>query len=110
MITSFVVQKVPLGVLLKNETCTSDMVDIISHFHQYVPSIESTEDVYVDGIGETVEVLQASLYNLFLGGDQLTVARARGAIKSRPTPSGRMAGLILCVEDWHTQTILLEVS
>ena len=89
------------------------MVDIVSHFHQYVPLIESPEDIYVDDIGETVEVPHDLLYKLFLGGDQLTVARARGAIKSRinsPTASGCMAGLIPCVEDWHTQTILIKAS
>lgn len=107
------VYKVPLGVLLKNENCNSDMVDIVSHFHQYMPLIESTEHIFVDDIGETVEVPKESLYKLLLGGDQLTAARARGAIKSRvnsPTPSGRLAGFIPCVEDWHTQTILLEAS
>ena len=36
----------------------------------------------MDGIGETVEVLHVLLCILFLGGDQLTVARARGAIKN----------------------------
>ena len=89
------------------------MVDILSHFHQYVPSIESTKCVYVDGIGETVEVPQASLYKLLFGGDQLTVARARGAMNTRinpPSPSGRMAGLIPCIEDWHVQIILMKVS
>ena len=89
------------------------MVDILSHFHQYVPLIEKSKSIYVDAIGETVEVPNDSLYRLFLGGDQLTAARARGAIKSRvnsPTTTGRLAGLIPCVEDWHTQTILMEVS
>ena len=89
------------------------MVDIVSHFHQYVPLIEGTKCIYVDGIGETVEVPNDSLYKLFLGGDQLTAARARGAIKSQinsPTTTGRLAGFIPCVEDWHTQTILMEAS
>ena len=111
----YVYSKLPLGVLLKNETCNSDMVDIISHFHQYVPLIESSKHINVDGVGETVEVPQGSLYKLLFGGDQLqlTVARARGAMKSRinsPTQPGRMAGFIPCVEDWHTQNILMEAS
>ena len=67
----------------------------------------------MDDIDETIEVPNDLLYKLFLGGDQLTAARARGAIKTRinsPTTSGRLAGLIPCVEDWHTQTILMEAS
>ena len=43
------------------------MVDLISQFHQYVPLIEGTKCIYVDGIGEIVEVPDDSLYKLFLG-------------------------------------------
>ena len=64
---------------------------------RYVPLIEDTKCIYVDGVGEIVKVPNDSLYKLFLAGDQLTAARAKGAIKSRinsPTTTGRLAGLI----------------
>ena len=88
------------------------MIEIMSHFHQYVPVIEGSKQVYVADIDETVSVPEASLYKLLLGGDQLTVARARSAMKIRmnsPSPVKRLAGFIPVVEDWYTQTILMEV-
>lgn len=88
------------------------MIEIMTHFHQYVPVVEDSKSVYIADINETVSVPEASLYKVLLGGDQLTVARARSAIKHRmnsPSPAKHLAGLIPVVEDWHTQTILMEV-
>ena len=38
--------QVPLGVLLENENCNDGMLNILQHFHQYVPKIEETESTY----------------------------------------------------------------
>ena len=49
----------------------------------------------------------------FFGGDQLTVARARGAQGQRENSNSgekRLEGLVPVVEDWHTQMNLLIVS
>ena len=53
------------------------------------------------------------VHPILLGGDQLTVARARGAQKLRSneyTPSDRLEGLIPFSQDWHTFVAFLEVS
>ncbi len=47
------------------------------HLHEYVPPVQTTKQVFVPGIGEEVDVCQASVYPIFLGGDQLTAARSR---------------------------------
>lgn len=35
--------QVPLGVLLKNENVTGDMLDILKFLHKYVPTFEQTK-------------------------------------------------------------------
>ena len=80
------VLQVPLGVLLKNENRTEDMIEILGHAQQYVPTIEGR------------------LQNIFFGGDQLTCERIRGAKSARCqslTPKGQLEGLSEKVEDWH---------
>lgn len=89
------------------------MVDIMLHLHQYVPLIQTTKQVHIPGIAEEVDVCQAALHRIFLGGDQLTAARARAAIKTRInslTCATRLDGLIPCAEDWHAKLNLLDVS
>ena len=68
--------------------------------------------MYIADVDETVNVPEATMHKLLLGGDQLTVVRARSAMKNRmnsPSPTKRLAGFIPVVEDWHTQAILMEV-
>lgn len=53
------------------------------------------------------------IYPTLLGGDQLTVARVRGAQKLRCnefTPADRLEGLIPFSQDWHSFVACLEVS
>ena len=105
--------QVPLGVLPKNENLGDDMVDILLHLHQYVPLVQTTKSVHVPVTEEEVDVSQASFRRILLGGDQLTTARARVAIRSRVnsvTSATRLDGLIPCAEDWHTKLNLLDVS
>ena len=50
-------------------------------------------------------------HNFLFGGDQLTVARIRGAQILRDTqdkPVDRFEGIIPVIEDWHTRTTLLK--
>lgn len=105
--------QVPLGVILKNENRGDDMVEILSHMHRYVPVVQYTKSVRVPITGEEVQVSQASLHQILFGGDQLTSARARGAIRTRMnslSPIARLGGLIPCAEDWHVKLNLLDVS
>jgi len=96
---------VPLGVILKNENKTEEMVDIMSHLHKYVPTLSSTHECTIT-TGEKVQEERAVIHPILVGGDQLTVARARSAIKAKvnsQTASKRLAGIVPIAEDWHTK-------
>ena len=102
----------PLGILLNNENISDEMLTIMQHLHQYVPSILGTEQAYIPSIDSSAEVCTASFHKLLIGGDQLTVARARAVQRHRinsASPSACLNGLIPCAEDWHTQAVLLQV-
>ena len=89
------------------------LVDIMLHLPQYVPLMQTTEKVLVPGIEEEIDVCKESLHRILLGGDQLTAARARAAIRTRVnslTCATRMDGLIPCAKHWHTKVNLLDVS
>lgn len=78
------------------------MVDIMSHLHQYVPTVEYTDNTFIPSTGETVQVPCAAFQKILFGGDQVTAVRARGAQKVRVnsvSPQARLEGLILCAKD-----------
>ena len=103
----------PLGVLSKNENKRDDMVEIMSHLHQYVPSVAYLENFSIQGMGVSVQVPRAILHKILFGGDQLTAARARAAQRIRvnsTSPQEKLEGLIPCSEDWHTKLNLLGVG
>ena len=56
------------------------MVEIMTHLHQYVPTVSSSQERIIS-TGEIVKEESASIYPILVGGDQLTAARARAAIK-----------------------------
>lgn len=70
-------------IVLKNEDKGDEMVDIMSHLHQYVSTLSSIREHTVSSTGETVQKESATFHPIHVGGDQLTVARARGAIKAK---------------------------
>lgn len=97
---------------MKNENKTDDMVDILSHLHQYVPMIASTKIVNVSGTGVSEEVPSERLHHLLIGGDQLTAERVRGAQgmrKNSTHAAGRLEGYIPISEDWHAKVCFLQV-
>ena len=101
-----------MGIIPKIETKTEEMVDIMAHMHQYVPIIESPEEVYVPNLDEKVEFNKARSFPIIVAGDQLTAARARGAKKAKfnsDSPTSRLEGLIPTATDWHTKLALLGV-
>ena len=104
--------QVPLGVILKNENKGDEMVDIMAYLHQYVPSINCSEKKVIS-TGETILEEKAKFHQILVGGDQLTVVRARSAIKVKVnshTPSKKLSGIIPVVEDWHAKANFLGVS
>lgn len=67
---------VPLGILLKNENKGDEMVEILTHLHQYVPCVPFVTKTTLD-TGEVVEEEKANIRRVIIGGDQLTAARIR---------------------------------
>ena len=99
---------------MKNENKYSEMIDIISNLHQYIPTMETSITTDLSADPETVDQpISEKLHPLLFGGDQLTAARARGCQELRinsDTSTGRLQGLIPVAEDWHTTVTLLVVS
>ena len=80
---------------------------------QYCPVVHDEEVVLTPGEQEPDTIQQFHYHPILFGGDQLTVARIRGAQRIRlnsENEKGRLGGLVACVEDWHAKVILLEVS
>ena len=105
--------QVPLGVLLKNENKTGDMLDILKYLHQYVPTVHTTVDHMIDSIQVSETIKKAIYHRILLGGDQLTACRARScqeAMRNADDPDWKVQGLIPVCEDWHTQVCLLKVK
>ena len=70
---------------------------ILQHFHQYVPMVKETGKVHIPSIAKFANVTLANFYKFFIGGDQLTVARARNVKKHQinsASPSARLEGLV----------------
>ena len=104
--------QVPLGVLPKNKTKYEDMMDILQHLQSYVPSKHVQKEMSVPGREEAVTLDDQEFATTLMGGDQLTVARARGAQLIRSNSSNnedRLAGLLPAAEDWHTKLCLMQV-
>lgn len=92
------------------------MCEIMDKLHEYVPATDVKEfyDLFDDG--DIIEVEEEVFYQILFGGDQLTVARARGSaaiwsdhVTSICSRRDRLEGLLPVVEDWHAKQCLLKV-
>ena len=106
-------------MILKNENVLSEMVEILDELHKYVPTKQTTQttlDVEVVHGQDEVEHLSLTVdhfHHILLGGDQLTIARARGCQRIRNNSESRRAcleGFFPVVEDWHTKMCYMKVS
>ena len=103
-----IIMQVPLGVIFKNE---NEMVDIMDHLNQYVPTEVTHTTVQMPGRAPKRMQIN-TMHKVLIGGDQLMVARMEGAKSMREDSqhdAGRLDGFIPVVEDWHTKVCLLEV-
>ena len=83
-----------MGVLSKEETKTSDMVDILSSYHDYVPCRD----------GKPITTI--------LYGDGLSCVHVRDAQSEAVDVTDsqkRLDGLYPTVQEWHKHCLLLEV-
>ena len=101
--------QVPLGVLAKNEIVYEDMIGILEEYKKYIPSKVVTLD---EPIPDSDVTEDRAYVSTLLGGDYLSVARARGAQYIRRTSElamHRQDGFLPVAEDWHAKLCLLEV-
>ena len=99
---------------MKNENKLDEMVEILDDKHKYVPykALDATTTVPDHQSDIQVTVCHRNLHKILFGGDQLTVARVRGAQGMREGSQnaiGRLEGVIPVAEDWHTKLCLIEV-
>lgn len=97
---------------MKNENKLDEMVDIMDELGKYVPCSTTQRKVCIEGL-EPEEQTLTSLHQLLFGGDQLTAARARGAIRQRQnslTAMERLEGFVPVAEDWHAKVCLITVK
>ena len=71
----------PLGVLFKNETSHKDMIGIMSHLQQYVPTNTTEDEIHNPLTNESFKVFLDHFHYILIGGDQLTVEEQLGQRK-----------------------------
>ena len=83
------------------------MTDILEHYQNYIPSVPSEKDIPEAGITE-----DRHFATTLVGGDYLSVARARGSQLIRFTSElekHTLNGILPVAEDWHAKVCFMEV-
>lgn len=102
-----------MGILPKSEMSHEDMISILEHLHQYVPTESSTERFKFPQSDETMDISIDRFHHVLFGGDLLTAKRARVGQRIRGNSERgkhRLEGLLPIAEDWHAKLCLLTVS
>ena len=92
-----------------------DMMKILEHVQTYAPSKEVEREFTVPGktgSEATITITDKQYAMTLIGGDQLTVARKRGAQRIRGNSENseeRFDGLLPVAEDWHAKMCFMEV-
>ena len=58
---------VPLGIFLKGEQKYEEMIEVLSHLNQYVPTVSTESAISVTGLQEPVQIINDSFHTLALG-------------------------------------------
>ena len=88
------------------------MSEILLELNKYVPVQDDPQTINIAG-DAVISNPDVKLSPRLLFGDQLTVARARGAAALRiwhKTSLNRLEGHVPVVSDWHTRLCLVTVS
>ena len=83
------------------------MTAILEHYQTYVPSV--TCEKHIPEMGKTED---KRFLTTLVGGDYLSVARARGAQLIRSTSElvkHTLGGILPVAEDWHAKVCFMEV-
>lgn len=99
--------QLPLGVILKNENSSGEMIEIMEEIQKLVPSTGARSGQDSTTCGE--EFIVPCLF----GGDQLTCEHARNSQRHRKdsaTASERLEGFVSTTEDWHAKMNFYEAS
>ena len=91
-------------MILKNKTHLKDMTEIMDNLSKYVPVHVTSKTVTVEGNACSID--DSRMVQILLFGDQLTTARARGAITLRDDDTSALHQL---EADWHARMCLLQV-
>lgn len=97
-------------MLPKNEIYDEDMIDILESYKQYVPSQEVVLEIPPP---DSDDVTDECYVPVMLGGDYLSVSRARGAQIIRSNSELERHRLDMfhpCAEDWHCKVALLQIK
>ena len=89
--------QVPLGVELRNENKLDEMTKFLDTMYKYVPSVVRKSNATLPN-GDTYEKTDFAAWDTLIGGDQLTVARIRGAISIRAghdSPVDQLCGFVI---------------
>ena len=100
-----------MGVLLLNENKLDEMSKILEHFMAVAPSVAAEGHITLPN-GSKLDFDDTRFHRILLGGDQLTVARIRGAQSIRAShdhPVERLEGVVPVIEDWHSRMALMKV-
>ena len=101
-----------MGVLLHDENKLDGMNNILHHFMKYVHTLTSEGEMPLPD--ENVFTFDDTTFcKIIFGGDHLTAARMMGTqalLVLTTTPTDRLEGVILVLEDWHSRMALVDVS
>jgi hypothetical protein len=82
-----------------------DMIEIMKHLQRYDPAIHQRAEQHTPSINVTEVIQEDTFHTILFGGDQLTVAHARGSQRiqmNSHSATDRIQRLYPIVEDWHT--------
>lgn len=65
--------QVPLGVILKSESKTEEMIDILEDLHQYVPTTSTTNEIEVPGYENEKFSVNADTFHHTLIGNHIVI-------------------------------------
>ena len=92
-----------------------DMIKCLEDIQVYVPSKEVEREVTIPnktGPDTIMKIRDQQHMMTLVGGDQVTVARIRGAQRihgNSETSQQRLDGILPLAEDWHAKMCFLEV-